>query len=91
MIPVKDFGYQNFIDFPVLVKDKERLNKFLLNKGIELRSIYYTNCSKLFKKKNKFLNAEKYKKEILCLPNHEKIQKKYIYFIINSISEFYYK
>ena len=91
MIPIKDFGYQNFIDFPVLVKDKEGLNKFLLNKGIELRSIYYTNCSKLFKTKNKFLNAEKYEKEILCLPNHEKIQKKYIYFIINAISEFYYK
>ena len=89
MIPIKDFNYQNFIDFPVLAKDKDKLNKFLLTKGVELRSIYYTNCSKLFKMKNKFPNAEKYEKEILCLPNHKKINKGYIFFIVNCIHEFY--
>ena len=91
IIPIKDFNFQNFIDFPILVKDKEKLNKFLLTKGIELRSIYYINCSKLFKTKNKFPNAKKYESEIICLPNHRKIKKEYIFFIVTSIKEFYYK
>ena len=89
MIPIKDFNFQNFMDFPILVKDKYKLNKFLLTKGIELKSIYYVNCSKLFKMNNKFSNAEKYEKKILCLPNHKKIKKEYIIFIVNSIHEFY--
>ena len=91
IIPIKDFNFQNFIDFPILVKDKEKLNKFLLTKGIELRSIYYMNCSKLFKTKNKFPNAKKYESEIICLPNHEKIKKEYILFIKNCIIDFYDK
>ena len=90
MIPINDFNFQNFMDFPILVKDKYKLNKFLLTKGIELRSIYYVNCSKLFKMKNKYSNAEKYEKEILCLPNHKKIKKEYIIFIVNCINEFYH-
>ena len=74
MILIKDFNFQNFMDFPILVEDKYKLNKFLLTKGIEMRSIYYANCSKLFKMNNKSPNAEKYEKEILCLPNHKKIK-----------------
>ena len=89
MILIKDFNFQNFMDFPILVKDKYKLNKFLLTKGIELRSIYYANCSKLFKMNNKSPNAEKYEKEILCLPNHKKIKKEYIIFIVSCIHEFY--
>ena len=89
MILIKDFNFQNFMDFPILVEDKYKLNKFLLTKGIELKSIYYVNCSKLFKMNNKFSNAEKYEKKILCLPNHKKIKKEYIIFIVNSIHEFY--
>ena len=89
MIPIKDFNFQNFMDFPILVKDKYKLNKFLFTKGIELRLIYYANCSKLFKMNNQSPNAEKYEKEILCLPNHKKIKKEYIIFIVSCIHEFY--
>ena len=90
LIPIKDFNFQNFIDFPILVKDKLKLNKFLLNNGIELRSIYYRNCSNIFKLKNiKMPIAEKYENEIICLPNHKKIKKSYIIFIVNCIKEFY--
>ena len=60
MILIKDFNFQNFMDFPILVKDKYKLNKFLLTKGIELKSIYYVNCSKFFKMNNEFSNAEKH-------------------------------
>ena len=90
LIPIEDFNFQNFIDFPIMAKDKLKLNKFLLNKGIELRSIYYRNCSNLFKIKSfRTPIAERYEKEILCLPNHRKIQKEYIIFIVNCIREFY--
>ena len=89
MILIKDFNFQNFMDFPILVKDKYKLNKFLLTKGIELKSIYYVNCSKFFKMNNEFSNAEKYEKKILCLPNHKKIKKEYIIFIVSCIHEFY--
>ena len=48
LLDIRDFNYQNFVDFPILVKNRERLNKFLLNKGIETRLYYYKNCGKIF-------------------------------------------
>ena len=36
-----DENYQNFLDFPILVKRKESLNKFLLNHGVEVRLKHY--------------------------------------------------
>jgi len=90
LLPIKDFNFQNFIDFPIIVKDKINLNKFLLKNGIETRTIYYRNCSKIFKTKNSFCTkAEKYENEIICLPNHTKINNKYIDYIIQIISKFY--
>ena len=44
LIKISDFNYQNFIDFPVLVKNRSKLNIFLLKNGIETRLYYYKNC-----------------------------------------------
>ena len=33
LLPIKDFNFQNFIDFPIIVKDKINLNKFLLKRN----------------------------------------------------------
>ena len=33
--------------------------------------------------------AEKYEKEIICLPNHVKVNNKYIDYIVNKIFKFY--
>jgi len=41
--------------------------------------------------KLQFSNAEKYENEIICLPNHRKITKKYIDYIIDMVSNFYSK
>ena len=93
LFKISDFNYQNFIDFPLLVKKRSSLNKFLLNNGIETRLYYYRNCGKIFpvSKKNSFSNSDKYENQILCLPNGEKITYKYIDNIIKTIAIFYFK
>ena len=89
-ILIKDFNFQNLIDFPILVKNKINLNKFLLRYGIETRTVYYRNCNKIFNiQKLQSSAAEEYENEIICLPNHRKITKKYIDYIIDTISDFY--
>ena len=89
---IKDNNFQNFVDFPILVTNKEKLNKYLLRNGIETKVIHYRNCSKIFNiNKNKYRNAEKFEKNIICLPNHNKITEKYMLFMINKISQFYRK
>ena len=91
VIKIIDFNYQNFLDFPIMVKDKFKLNSFLLHKGIETRSYHYRNCEKIFYKKNKLfcLNSQKFENQILCLPNHSKISFEYMDYIINTIAAFY--
>ena len=92
LLNISDFDYQNFIDFPILVKNREKLNHFLLKKGIETRLYYYKNCEKIFKKTEKLcINSEKYENEIICLPNSEKVSLKYIDYIVNMVSAFYSK
>ena len=87
LIDIKNFDYQNFLDFPILVKDKYKLHKYLIENGIETKLIHYKDCRNIFLKK-------KYKKklledEIICLPNHKKITKTYINLIIYKIASFY--
>ena len=90
LFPIKDFNFQNLVDFPILTKDKKNLNKFLLNHGIETRTVYYKNCNKIFNiEKKRSSTAEKFENEIICLPNHSKISKKYIDYIVDTISNFY--
>ncbi len=91
LIKIYDFNYQNFIDFPILAKNRIALNKFLLKNGIESRLYYYKNCEQVFNKNRKLqcLNSQKFENEIICLPNSEKITSKYIDFIIETISNFY--
>lgn len=89
---IKDNNFQNFVDFPILVSNKDKLNKYLLKNGIETKIIHYKNCAKIFNiNKNKYRNAEMFEKSIICLPNHSKINEKYMLFMINKISQFYTK
>ena len=74
-----------------MVKNKELLNKHLLNNGIEVRYKHYYNCEKLFKKNTKCKNAEKYENELICLPIHSKISFVYMNFVINNLKNFFNK
>ena len=86
---VKDFNFQNYLEFPVLLKQKEKIHKYLMKKGFDLKKIHYFNCSKEFKSKQKCYNSERVEKEILCLPNHNKINNYYIDKLTEEIRIFY--
>ena len=89
LINKSDENYQNFLDFPILVKRKENLNKFLLSHGIEVRLKHYYNCAKMFNNNNSSAVAERYEKELICLPVHRKITPTYVRFVAQKINQFY--
>ena len=41
IIKIKDFNYQNFLDYPIITKKRDDLVKFLLSKGLETRFHFY--------------------------------------------------
>ena len=84
-----DYNYQNYLDFPVLVKDKSKLNYYLLKHGIEARFKHYYNCAKIFKEKTFYKNAERYEKELICFPAHIKTKNAYIDFIEKKLRNYY--
>ena len=86
---IKDFNFQNFLDFPIIAKDKKKLINFLLNEKIDVRMIYYKNCAKIFDDKKIYTNSDILENNLLCLPNHYKISKKYMEFIVKRIKFFY--
>jgi len=90
IFPINDNNFQNFTDFPIITKNKDKLNRFLLKNGIETKVLHYKNCAKTFKYgTNSCKTADKFEKSILCLPNHHKITEEYMSYIINKISSFY--
>ena len=92
LFEIKDFNFQNFIDFPILVKNKENLNNYLLSKGIETKYIYYQDCAKIFAKKqsnNVSKNSKFFSDKILGLPTHSKITRNYMDHIGTTIKNFY--
>ena len=93
IIKIKDKNFQNFNDYPVILKNKKikkPLVNYLLSKGIEIKTIQYSDCQKIFKGTNKY-NLETYENRIICLPNHIKIKKDYIDYIIYNINNFFIK
>ena len=91
LINIKDINYQNFLDFPILVKEKDKFNRFLLGKGIEVRLKHYYNCEKMMHYKKSCKIAERYEKELICFPIHKKIKYSYIDYIAKNTEEFFAK
>jgi len=92
LFEIKDFNFQNFIDFPILVKNKEKLNNYLLSKGIETKYIYYQDCAKIFAKKQSnsvSKNSKFFCDKIIGLPTHSKITRNYMDHIGKTIKNFY--
>jgi len=89
LLKIKDKSYQNYLDFPVLVKDKDKLNNFLLQRGIEIRYKHYYNCEKIFHKANDCKNSQLYENDLICLPIHSKIKLSYMDFVIKNIENYY--
>ena len=91
-LDIKDFNFQNFLDFPIFVENKKKLNDYLLEKGIETKFINYQNCSDLFieyKNLSSSRSARYFTQKTVSLPNHKKITENYIIYILKQISIFY--
>ena len=87
LINIKNPSFQNFNDFPIIVKNKYELSNFLYSYGVETKLIQYVDCQKLFKSK---ANKEDfYENKILCFPNHKNISKEYVKLIVSLTSKYY--
>ena len=73
--------FQNFLDFPIIVENSNKLHKFLFNHGIECKMYYYKYCNN--KKRNKILE-----KSLLCLPCNHNILASEIKYICDLIKKF---
>ena len=75
-----------FLEYPIKVKSeiKDKLYKFLLDKGFEVRIFWYTNNSK----SKKFKSSHELEKEIICFPTHKKISKNYLVKLDKLLNEF---
>lgn len=83
-----DFNFQNYLDFPILVDDKNRFHDFFMTRNIELRLYHYYNCEKIFSRKSTCKNSEILSKQLICLPNHNKITHTYVDKIVNLIKQY---
>ena len=70
-----------------MVENKNELIKFLLKNKIEVRSYYYRDCKYIFNRSKK-VKKNVFEENILCLPNHYKVNENYIFMIINLIKNF---
>lgn len=92
LLKIEDFNFQNFIDFPILVENKEKLNRYLLAHGVETKQIYYHDCAKIFNsdlKKSINKNSKYFSDKVIGLPNHKGISKEYIKLVVYRIKTFY--
>lgn len=88
IINIRNPNYQNFLDFPIIIKNKKKLVIHLMNKGLETRYHFYSNCEKYFNLKN-CNNSELFEKELICLPSHSEINKNRIEEYCREIDKFY--
>ena len=88
IIKIKDFNYQNFLDYPIITKKRDDLVKFLLSKGLETRFHFYSNCDDIIEILHSN-NSINYENQLICLPSHPKISSKKIEEYCYYISEFY--
>ncbi len=88
IIKINDFNYQNFLDYPIIVKKKDELVNFLLKRGLETRVHFYSNCEDIENLINN-KNSQDFEDQIICLPSHSKITLNKIKEYCSSISDFY--
>jgi perosamine synthetase len=84
----------SFINFPILVNNKQELTKFLMNRGFDVSQYFYRDCSSIifFKKYGKNLSMiNQHVKKLLVLPTHHLLSKKYVISLSKSIILFYEK
>ena len=74
-MPIQDYDFQNFLDFPIIVKNKRALAVYLFKKGLETRFHFYENCEDLINNKKNNINSKYFENHLICLPSHGAINK----------------
>ncbi len=96
ILPKEDiYNYDSYVMMVSKCKNRDKLQKFLLQKGIQTL-IYYGTPLHLHKaskvlgyKKGDFPVAEKLCSEVLSFPHHQHLKQNEIKYISNCINEFY--
>ncbi len=95
MPPEKSKEFNTYHTFVIQVKNRDRLIKYLIKKGIQT-SIHYPIPIHLQKASNKlklnretFIETEKQAKKIISLPINENLTKKQLLYVSNSINDFF--
>tara|TARA_S200000501_G_scaffold327799_1_gene327287 strand:- start:1525 stop:2778 length:1254 start_codon:yes stop_codon:yes gene_type:complete len=90
-VKIVDFNYQNFLDYPIIVKkNKDNLVKFLFKKGLEIRYHFYANFEKYMSFTNTPISTSKYYEDnLICLPSHPDIDTKKVERYCEEINNFY--
>ena len=88
IMPIQDYDFQNFLDFPIVVKNKRALAVYLLKKGLETRVHFYENCEDLVNNKKNNINSNYFENHLICLPSHGAINTSLIYKYCSEIENF---
>ena len=85
------YNENSFLEYPIIIKNNinQDIHNKLLKSGFDIRKKWYINCSTLnkFKINKKFYpNIKLLDETILCLPVHDKINKKYIKHLAMNLS-----
>jgi len=89
LLKINNYDFQNYLEYPALFQDKDKLHQHLFKQGFDTKKIQYFDCIKEFKSNIICVNSKMFENEILCLPNHNKISNIYINKIANEIKKFY--
>ena len=90
LINITDTNFQNFLDFPILVKNKVDLVNYLLKMGLETRVYFYPNCEDIIDHNNN-KNSNYFEENLICLPSHSEINENKIKDYCKEINNFYQK
>ena len=91
-LPIENYNFQNFMDFPIFVENKEKLNNYLLKNGIETKYTFYQDCVKIFKNRSNQeikINSKYFSDKVIGLPNHVYISKHHMINIGEKIKRYY--
>jgi dTDP-4-amino-4,6-dideoxygalactose transaminase len=80
--------------YVIRIKNRDKLKKYLLKKGISCQMHYPYSLNKLeaFKgkfKKSKLKNSESWANECLSLPIHPNLKEKDVLYIVNQVKNFF--
>jgi dTDP-4-amino-4,6-dideoxygalactose transaminase len=78
-------GKHVFLKYTIRIKDRDRIRKMLIRKGIDTSVDYNYTCSQLFKIRESYPIAQKVSKEVLNLPVNPNIGKKEMLGIYHSL------